>query len=67
MDEFLVFFDLKCKGEILFYFECLYEELDILVFYVSYLLDEVVCLVDYLVLLENGKVCVSGLIGEILV
>jgi molybdate transport system ATP-binding protein len=60
MDEPLSSLDAPRKLEILPYLERLRDELDIPVLYVSHSIDEVARLADHLVLLESGKVTVSG-------
>ncbi|MEW6313309.1 MAG: molybdenum ABC transporter ATP-binding protein [Pseudomonadota bacterium] len=66
MDEPLSALDTRSKQDILPYLEHLHRELSIPVLYVSHALDEVARLADHLVLLEQGKVIVSGALGETL-
>ena len=60
LDEPLAALDSKRKQEILPYLERLHRELAIPVIYVSHSPDEVARLADHLVLLDQGKVIVSG-------
>jgi len=66
MDEPLSALDLKRKQEIMPYLESLHDELDIPILYVSHVADEVARLADQLVLMEQGRICGSGPIGEML-
>jgi molybdate transport system ATP-binding protein len=60
MDEPLAALDLRRKQEILPYLDRLQHELKIPVLYVTHAPDEVTRLAHHLVVLENGKVRVSG-------
>ena len=66
MDEPLASLDFKRKQEVLPYLQRLHEELDIPVLYVSHAPDEVARLADHLVLLDEGQVCTSGPLKDIL-
>lgn len=66
MDEPLAALDLERKQEILSYLEKLHGELEIPVLYVSHAPDEVARLADHLVLLQDGRVVVSGPLNETL-
>ena len=67
MDEPLAALDFKRKQEVLPYLERLHNELDIPVVYVGHSADEVARLADHLVVLENGRVSVSGPLTDTLV
>ncbi|MFM2478133.1 molybdenum ABC transporter ATP-binding protein [Celerinatantimonas sp. MCCC 1A17872] len=60
MDEPLSALDLARKREFLSYLERLHNELDIPIVYVSHAPEEVIRLADHLVLMEHGRVCLSG-------
>jgi molybdate transport system ATP-binding protein len=60
MDEPLAALDMRRKLEILPYLERLHDELALPVVYVSHAADEVARLADHLVVLEEGRVLVSG-------
>jgi len=64
MDEPLAALDTQRKREILPYLERLHDTLSIPILYVSHAPDEVARLADHLVLLEQGKVLVSGPLAE---
>src|SRR3546814_8593434 len=66
MDEPLAALDSRRKNEILPYLQRLHDELDIPVLYVSHSQDEVARLADHIVLMEAGRVLVSGPIGATL-
>jgi molybdate transport system ATP-binding protein len=66
MDEPLSALDTNSKQEILPYLERLHRELNIPVLYVSHAMDEVARLADHLVLLDKGRVIVSGTLRETL-
>ncbi|WP_166365179.1 molybdenum ABC transporter ATP-binding protein [Pseudomonas akapageensis] len=66
LDEPLAALDSQRKSEILPYLERLHDELEIPLVYISHSQDEVARLADYLVLIEQGRVKASGLIGETL-
>jgi molybdate transport system ATP-binding protein len=66
MDEPLAALDLKRKQEILPYLERLHDELEIPVLYVSHSPDEVARLADHLVVMEGGRILVSGPLSETL-
>jgi molybdate transport system ATP-binding protein len=66
MDEPLASLDVTRKLEILPYIERLRDEVKIPILYVSHSLDEVAQLADHLVLLNAGKVVVSGPLGPTL-
>jgi molybdate transport system ATP-binding protein len=65
MDEPLANLDQELKSEVLPYIESLQDELDIPVIYVSHSRDEVARLADELVMLDAGRVTVSGDIAMI--
>ena len=64
MDEPLAALDTQRKREILPYLERLHDTLSIPILYVSHAPDEVARLADHLVLLDQGKVLVSGPLAE---
>lgn len=66
MDEPLAALDLKRKKEILPYIERLSESLNLPILYVTHSADEVARLADHLVVMEEGKVLVSGPLSETL-
>jgi molybdate transport system ATP-binding protein len=66
MDEPLAALDLQRKQEILPYLNRLNNELEIPILYVTHSPQEVTQLADYLVVLEAGKVMVSGTLQETL-
>ena len=66
MDEPLAALDRERKQEILPYIESLHQSLDIPVIYVSHSSDELARLADHLVLLGDGGIRASGLIGDML-
>ena len=66
MDEPLASLDAPRKLEILPYLERLRDEVKVPILYVSHSLDEVAQLADHLVLLNAGKVIVSGALGPTL-
>ena len=66
MDEPLASLDSARKQEILPYLEKIKRELDVPILYVSHSQDEVTRLADHLVVLDNGKVVVSGPLQETL-
>jgi molybdate transport system ATP-binding protein len=66
MDEPLASLDARRKQEILPYVERLRDELAIPVLYVSHSLDEVARLADHLVVLDAGRVVVSGPLAQTL-
>lgn len=66
MDEPLASLDQNSRQEILPYLESLHRELAIPLIYVSHAADEVARLADHLVLLEVGRVVVTGPIDEML-
>jgi molybdate transport system ATP-binding protein len=66
MDEPLAALDLARKQEILPYLERLHDELEIPVLYVSHSPDEVARLADHLVMLDSGRVQVSGALTDTL-
>ncbi|MBI9072996.1 MAG: molybdenum ABC transporter ATP-binding protein [Melioribacteraceae bacterium] len=66
MDEPLSSLDENLKLEILPYIQSLHTELKIPIIYVSHSTDEVARIADHIVILEEGIVKASGLIGEIL-
>jgi molybdate transport system ATP-binding protein len=65
MDEPLASLDRKSKHEILPYLERLHDELAMPVLYVSHAPDEVARLADHLVLLDAGRVRMSGRLAEL--
>jgi molybdate transport system ATP-binding protein len=65
MDEPLASLDRKSKHEILPYLERLHDELAMPVLYVSHAPDEVARLADHLVLLDAGRVRMSGRLGDL--
>lgn len=65
MDEPLAALDAKRKREILPYLERLHAELDIPVIYVTHSSDEVARLADHVVVMEQGKIVVSGELNSI--
>lgn len=66
MDEPLAALDFKRKQEILPYLVRLHRELDIPVLYVTHSQQEVAQLADHLVILDEGRVLVSGPVAEIM-
>ena len=66
MDEPLAALDLARKKEILPYLERLHDELKIPILYVTHSTDEVARLADHLVVMEQGKIVVSGPLTETL-
>ena len=66
MDEPLAALDLKRKQEILPFLSRLHNELEIPILYVTHSPQEVTQLADYLVMLEAGKVKVSGTLEQTL-
>jgi len=66
MDEPLAALDYQRKAEILPYLRRLHDELDIPIIYVSHSAEEVAQLADHLVVLEKGRVVVSGPLTETL-
>jgi molybdate transport system ATP-binding protein len=66
LDEPLAALDAQRKSEVLPYLERLHSQLDIPVLYVSHALDEVIQLADTLVVLEQGRVVVSGPLAQTL-
>jgi molybdate transport system ATP-binding protein len=66
LDEPLSALDMRSRQEILPCLERLHRELDIPVLYVSHAMDEVARLADHMVLLEQGKVVVSGALCDTL-
>ena len=66
MDEPLASLDRRRKDELLPYFDRLHDELSIPAIYVSHDIDEVSRLCDFLVVLEQGKVAVSGNLFDVL-
>jgi len=64
MDEPLAALDTQRKREILPYLERLHDAISIPILYVSHAPDEVARLADHLVLLDQGKVLVSGPLAE---
>lgn len=66
MDEPLNALDEPRKREILPFLDRLHRDLEIPVVYVSHSTDEVARLADHLVLLETGRVVVSGSIADVM-
>lgn len=66
MDEPLASLDAPRKAEILPYLDRLHAELDIPLLYVSHALEEVLQLADHLMLLDQGRVRVSGPVLDLL-
>lgn len=66
MDEPLAALDARRKAEILPYFERLRDELRVPMIYVSHDVSEVARLATTLVVLDDGKVCVAGPVGDVL-
>lgn len=66
MDEPLASLDRARKDELLPYFDRLHDELAVPAVYVSHDIEEVSRLCDHLVLLEKGKVTMSGDLFEVL-
>jgi molybdate transport system ATP-binding protein len=66
MDEPLSALDRMTKEEIFPYFEALRSRLSIPVLYVSHDITEIERLADHIVLLDAGRVVVSGALGEVL-
>ena len=66
MDEPLAGLDLQRKQEILPYLERLHDALDIPVLYVSHAPEEVARLADHMVVMERGRVLMSGALVETL-
>jgi molybdate transport system ATP-binding protein len=66
MDEPLSALDRTSKEELLPYFEALHETLAIPILYVSHDISEVERLADILVLLDQGRVIVSGALADVL-
>lgn len=66
MDEPLASLDRRRKDELLPYFDRLHDELSIPAIYVSHDIDEVSRLCDHLVVLDQGKVAVSGNLFDVL-
>lgn len=66
MDEPLSALDVARRQEILPYLERLHDELEIPILYVSHAPDEVARLADHLVVLEKGRVAVSGPLSDTL-
>jgi molybdate transport system ATP-binding protein len=65
MDEPLASLDAPRKSEILYYIECLRDELKVPIVYVSHAIDEVVRLADTVALLSEGRVRTSGTVSEL--
>lgn len=66
MDEPLASLDLQSRQEILPYLAQLCSEFELPILYVSHALDEVARLADYMVVLDAGRVQVTGAISEVL-
>ena len=66
MDEPLASLDRARKDELLPYFDRLHDELSIPVVYVSHDIEEVSRVCDHLVLLEQGRVTMSGELFDVL-
>ena len=66
MDEPMSALDTESRAEIIPFLERLHETLEIPVIYVSHALDEVARLADHLVLMEAGRVLLSGPLVETL-
>ncbi|MFW7380863.1 MAG: molybdenum ABC transporter ATP-binding protein [Oligoflexus sp.] len=66
MDEPLAALDLKSKLEILNYLEALRMQMAIPIIYVSHSIRETLRLADYLILLEQGKIQMSGELEDLL-
>lgn len=66
MDEPLAALDLKRKKEVLPYLQRLHDELEIPLIYVSHSPDEIAQLADHLVVMDEGRVSVSGPMQETL-
>ena len=66
MDEPLASLDRARKDELLPYFDRLHDELSVPVIYVSHDIEEVSRLCDHLVLLEQGRVTMSGDLFDVL-
>jgi molybdate transport system ATP-binding protein len=66
MDEPLAALDAARKAEILPYLQKLHSELNIPVLYVTHALDEVARLADHMVLLDAGRVLVSGATADLM-
>ncbi|KJY83856.1 molybdate transporter ATP-binding protein [Vibrio galatheae] len=65
MDEPLASLDLPRKREVMPFLEQLAQTVEIPIIYVSHSLNEVLRLADHLVVLEEGKVAVSGPIEDV--
>ena len=66
MDEPLSALDAQSKNDILPYLETLHETLSIPIIYVTHSLEEVARLADHIVILEAGKLLMSGALTDIL-
>ena len=66
MDEPLASLDRRRKDELLPYFDRLHNELSVPAIYVSHDIDEVSRLCDHLVVLDAGRVAVSGNLFDVL-
>ena len=66
MDEPLASLDRRRKDELVPYFDRLREELSVPIVYVSHDIEEVSRLCDHLVVLDAGKVAVSGKLEDVL-
>ena len=65
MDEPLASLDLPRKHEVMPYLERLAKEIETPIIYVSHSLDEILRLADHMVLLNQGKVSLSGDITQV--
>jgi molybdate transport system ATP-binding protein len=65
LDEPLASLDLARREEVLPYLEALRDRLAIPMIYVSHQFEEVLRLASYLVVLEGGRVCTHGSVGEV--
>lgn len=64
MDEPLASLDFKRKREIMPYLQLLHQQTNIPVLYVTHSRDEIERLADYLVIMEVGKILISGSLTE---
>jgi molybdate transport system ATP-binding protein len=65
LDEPLAALDVTRREEVLPYLEALRDRLAIPMIYVSHQFEEVLRLATYLVVLEGGRVCTHGSVGEV--